>query len=1428
MRSKISLLLIMLLIVVGAGNAFAQATFTATPSQVPKGAYVNGYDGNTDDNYFYQVLYYQFNAPQGQDDITITLPTGMTVADVDSTIGIRNEISLTWDDASDGGMTFAVSAATTITSPGTIVITVGGANAANTDDLWVMFPVETLEDPGVASDDYTIAFAGSPSNDDITDGNGPVVTYRNAGALQLVAMETNMSGDDDSTATDGEKYPSTVAQLFGALPDLVEDGPEGAVEGTTLTGALDQTDLNEVTYTLWTSTDSTLSRVSESFASHAIDFDNTGNYTLNEGGNGGTARISTVGLPEGEYYVYITSDFTGDFPLARSGKLTVLHYPIVKMVGWDYDGSSDFDNTGMHTDDFDLTVDTGNYYRYDGNLTGTDTRNSADIYVNVDDYDDNAQLIIYYSTNSALTTSDLITSGTVENEDVVVDSLANAIELADTLYENQEVNNFVKWTWDLLPSNGSYVTAGTYYIYAVANDGKNQSILVSKGSNASDSETINLMHSPHLAIDAITEYNLGTDSDGDADVTIHPGESDVIMLSWGKSGVSGDKDIDDSCLISFYIDLDTSADNTADYGSDQAATLISDAASSLNGAHQIVTGLEEDPESKELSYYAWNLKDDTTFTPVDEAGGIKCYHLYAVIDENKTGGTKRVVALGDGGLLTSGETLTTIEFDNDVPFARLYDPPAEGVTISGDETYRFRFDAFDLDTNATVGVFLVSAAYTEGVAVSSIDGLIHCTTVVQGGTAYCLTDDDGYHGGGTQAWISENTGTYYDMTIRLPSEGTLRYTTDMGNNAIALTAGTYWVYVGIEDDADDFGTGTEVLYRAPGPITLQNISDSDDPAQRNAMMTPSTFSPSEGDTTTISLRAADEGMTVDIMDYYIALEKEYFDVVSVSAPFTDSVPSTGILIANEAIDDTTNGRWILHATAYDDGNPISEPNDTDLGSVMATFRVVSNGTLNALKASTAIYFVNEPSNGWITKFSNDGVNIPIDVYNNNIEVLPRGIAEGIVEFEGRINSDYIVTFELRERGSYVSTPDASLISRNDGKVKADSTITLADTLYSDPGIQYKLDSDGKFTLYQIPSGEWDLVVAYNRYLSKLSQISVYPGLDTLYVNFGQLLGGDCVGYTDSSGAAWPDNYLDSSDLTRIKDAYLDTADSTRWDDGVYNYKWADIDESGKVGINDLTMATANLSGGAQGGAYPWYKPAVERDMNNLNALVDFMNVPAELTAGDTYTIQVVLRNAGDVRGYFVDMKYNTNALAFEGIVEGDFLDASTYSFPTIGNETVGLSSAAYGHQTFAGDGILAEVKFRALTDGMLSPDMLGIREAVVVNSNYLNDHIVFEAPSSVENDIPVAFELNQNFPNPFNPTTAINFAIPENSNVDLKIYDILGRHVRTLASGNYQAGNYSVIWDATDMSGHKVSAGVYFYRIEAGNHRSTKRMLLLK
>ncbi len=106
----------------------------------------------------------------------------------------------------------------------------------------------------------------------------------------------------------------------------------------------------------------------------------------------------------------------------------------------------------------------------------------------------------------------------------------------------------------------------------------------------------------------------------------------------------------------------------------------------------------------------------------------------------------------------------------------------------------------------------------------------------------------------------------------------------------------------------------------------------------------------------------------------------------------------------------------------------------------------------------------------------------------------------------------------------------------------------------------------------------------------------------------------------------------------------------------------------------------------------------------------------------------------------------------------------------------------------------------------------------------------FATDVSIDEDspLPEEYHLQQNYPNPFNPVTKIEFSISQFSEVELIVYNTLGRQVRSLASGVYSAGRYTVDWDGADDDGKQVTSGVYYYRLKAGDVVQSRKMVLLK
>ena len=222
---------------------------------------------------------------------------------------------------------------------------------------------------------------------------------------------------------------------------------------------------------------------------------------------------------------------------------------------------------------------------------------------------------------------------------------------------------------------------------------------------------------------------------------------------------------------------------------------------------------------------------------------------------------------------------------------------------------------------------------------------------------------------------------------------------------------------------------------------------------------------------------------------------------------------------------------------------------------------------------------------------------------------------------------------------------------------------------------------------------------------------------------------------------------------------------------------------------------------------------------------------------------------GEIRA---NMFYSTGL--FTGMLDGTQASTSSTAKGTVWID-IGGDSARY-HATIAGlNGTLSGSHFHT-TDGgaVIKPvtfvdstttgywNMQDRMVDLALGKIYLNVHSSINAGGeirgnlklgsgvttsvrSVSEQVPTAFILNQNYPNPFNPTTTISYQLPNNHYVTLKVYDILGKEVTTLVSEMKEAGNYNV---QLSTNSYKLSSGIYFYRLTAGNYTATKKLVLMK
>ena len=154
--------------------------------------------------------------------------------------------------------------------------------------------------------------------------------------------------------------------------------------------------------------------------------------------------------------------------------------------------------------------------------------------------------------------------------------------------------------------------------------------------------------------------------------------------------------------------------------------------------------------------------------------------------------------------------------------------------------------------------------------------------------------------------------------------------------------------------------------------------------------------------------------------------------------------------------------------------------------------------------------------------------------------------------------------------------------------------------------------------------------------------------------------------------------------------------------------------------------------------------------------------------------------------------------------------------------TLPISSREFLNNVFEqtpGNGVTVRFSVSA-TDGIDTVKVSGDDRVVYVNC--------YEFLSTETNGMPTEFALLENYPNPFNPSTTLRFDLPELSDVNVIIYNMLGQEVKTFNMQNISAGHHSIKWNATNDLGDPVSAGVYLYQLQTKDFVKTRKMILLK
>lgn len=206
---------------------------------------------------------------------------------------------------------------------------------------------------------------------------------------------------------------------------------------------------------------------------------------------------------------------------------------------------------------------------------------------------------------------------------------------------------------------------------------------------------------------------------------------------------------------------------------------------------------------------------------------------------------------------------------------------------------------------------------------------------------------------------------------------------------------------------------------------------------------------------------------------------------------------------------------------------------------------------------------------------------------------------------------------------------------------------------------------------------------------------------------------------------------------------------------------------------------------------------------------------------------ITLNNSSNVRSLQIEFKYDDTKLDFRNFIQlmqgkDYFVEAQTVAKGT--TKLLFTTSSKSGGNLVPAE-LFFNLKNATNTSGLIKSTYSINGTAAKVGPSYGSSSLT---DVELEKEIPTVFSVEQNYPNPFNPTTTIKYALPKAGLVSIKIYDILGRLVKTLVNTEMLAGKFNVVWDGDNQFGHKVASGTYFYQVINGSNVISKKMLLIK
>jgi hypothetical protein len=274
---------------------------------------------------------------------------------------------------------------------------------------------------------------------------------------------------------------------------------------------------------------------------------------------------------------------------------------------------------------------------------------------------------------------------------------------------------------------------------------------------------------------------------------------------------------------------------------------------------------------------------------------------------------------------------------------------------------------------------------------------------------------------------------------------------------------------------------------------------------------------------------------------------------------------------------------------------------------------------------------------------------------------------------------------------------------------------------------------------------------------------------------------------------------------------------------------ADTDNNGEVNFNDFIAFAGSFNK-----EFPVStKPVIGAPGVNENAEFSLGLGSDQVLVGQTVSVDVSLANVQALLGYGFVLNYETDKFEFVNAssAEQDLLKSTGGETPLFQawSEQAGqisVANAVINGSTVSGGGDVVRLTFKVLRE-FEEDARFEIADGIVFDPKQLSNQAVVAGVLNIQST-PTEFALLQNFPNPFNPETTIQYNLSESADVSLHIYNVVGQVVRTLVAERQPAGRYRVQWSGSDDRGVPVSSGIYFYQISAGKFQDVRKLMLLK